>query len=124
MEGAVVFIFLFMIVGISFIIHTYLRSKERRMMIERGMNAEDIIALYKKPKIRSDWFYRIGIVAVIFGVFLAIALTIESWTYQDEFIGPLIIIGLGIGFIAAHKISEMEDAKKKSAAEEEDQIKY
>ena len=124
MEGAVVFIFLFMIVGISFIIHTYLRSKERRMMIERGMNAEDIIALYKKPKIRSDWFYRIGIVAVIFGVFLAIALTIESWTYQDEFIGPLIIIGLGIGFIAAHKISEMEDAKKKSANEEEDQIKY
>ena len=93
-------------------------------MIERGMNAEDIIALYKKPKIRSDWFYRIGIVAVIFGVFLAIALTIESWTYQDEFIGPLIIIGLGIGFIAAHKISEMEDAKKKSANEEEDQIKY
>ncbi|GJQ61693.1 MAG: hypothetical protein SCALA702_07460 [Melioribacteraceae bacterium] len=124
MEGAVVFIFLLMIVGISFIIHTYLRSKERRMMIERGMNAEDIIALYKKPKIRSDWFYRIGIVAVIFGVFLAIALTIESWTSQEEFIGPLIIIGLGIGFIAAHKISEMEDAKKKSAAEEEDQIKY
>ena len=93
-------------------------------MIERGMNAEEIIALYKKPKIRSDWFYRIGIVAVIFGVFLAIALTIESWTYQDEFVGPLIIIGLGVGFIAAHKISEIEDAKKKSVDVEENQNTY
>lgn len=124
MEGAVVFIFLFIIVGVSFIIHTYLRSKERRMMIERGMNAEEIIALYKKPKIRSDWFYRIGIVAVIFGIFLGIALSLESWTYNDVYIGPLVIIGLGIGFIAAHKITVTEDAKKNGANNEESEQVY
>jgi len=112
MEGAVVFLVLFMVSGIVSSLFIYYRSKERQMMIERGMAAEEILALYRKPSAKGNWLLKLGIIAIIFGVFLGFAIHVGiSWNYE-EIIAPIIIVGAGIGFIAAHKLGEKVDKEE------------
>jgi len=91
----------------------YYRSKEKQMIIERGIDIELVKALFEKKK--SPYaMLKIGIVILFFGIGLGIGLLIEVYTGVEEWIPFLIFTGLGIGFVLAFVVSRKFEEKDKT----------
>ena len=70
MEGVIaVFIPIIMVVvvGLVFVTYFYYRSRERQMLIEKGLSGEEIKQFFDKKR---DYFvlFKIGIIAIFFGI--------------------------------------------------------
>jgi uncharacterized protein YneF (UPF0154 family) len=104
------------VTGLAFVTWIYFKSKEKQMVIERGLDAELVKALFEKKK--SPYaLLKTGIVLLFFGIGLGSGLLIETYTGVEEWIPFLIFAGLGIGFILAFFIArklEQNDKAKNS----------
>jgi hypothetical protein len=105
-----------MIVGSIFFLTTafvlfsyiYFRSRERQMMIEKGLSVEQINELFKAKRNPVTWL-RIGIVVLCFGVALGAGLGLYDSTGSEYWIPFFIISGIGSGFIAAFFLGKKYD---------------
>ena len=113
MEGTIaVFIpiILVIITGLAFVTWIYFRSREKQMIIERGLDADLVKALFEKKK--SPYaLLKIGIVILFFGLGLGIGLLIEVYTGVEQWIPFLLFAGVGIGFILAFVIGRKFEEK-------------
>ncbi len=118
MEAPLVLIVLFLTCGTVAILSMYFKSKEKQMMIERGLAPDEMVKLYTKNhdfQSRNHFILlKLGVIAVTIGVFLGLGF-LASWMFEDseEFLAATIVIGVGIGFIAAHYAGTNEEKKKK-----------
>ncbi|MCX7797702.1 MAG: hypothetical protein N2249_03665 [Melioribacter sp.] len=101
------------VTGIVLISYFYFRSKEKQIMIEKGLSFEQMIEILKSRK-DNYALLKIGIIISFFGIGLGIGLLIERLANIDELIPFFIFFMLGLGFIVAHFASQKLTEKKEN----------
>lgn len=108
-----------LVLGIVIITHIYLRSKEKQMMVEKGLTAEQIFQLLESKKEegkKSTWLLVVGIILIFFGFGLGLGLLIEEYSGIEEWKPLLLFVFTGVGAVVAffmdRKIREKEEQKK------------
>lgn len=111
--GPLTGILITLIIGLVVATYFYFRSRERQMMIEKGLAPEQIAELFKSKKNPYIWL-KLGIITVGAGLGIGFGVMFED-AHMNEGLIPLSIITLtGLGFIAAFFVSrifEKEDEK-------------
>jgi predicted histidine transporter YuiF (NhaC family) len=102
-----------LIVGLVIALFFYFRSKERQMMIEKGLSPEQITELFKSKRNPYTWL-KLGVIIVGSGLGIGLGVMAEQADWNDGFISLFIITFIGLGFVGAFFISrkfEKEDER-------------
>ncbi|MEJ5352421.1 MAG: DUF6249 domain-containing protein [Melioribacteraceae bacterium] len=104
------------VTGIVLVTFFYFRSKEKQLMIEKGLSYEQMIEMLKSRKDEYG-LLKAGIIILFFGIGLGAGILIQRFTGIEEWAPLFIFVMLGLGFIAAYfvarKLSERD--KKRSS---------
>ena len=126
-NGAVVSIMLFLIIGVVLVVYFYFRSKDRQLIIEKGVSPEMTQNMFRYKFSPYIWF-RIGIViacgslGILVGNYLMYAFPIIHYAgyaknpYYYTEVNPAMMIfsiffGIGVGFILAFYLSRRMEEK-------------
>ncbi len=109
--GVFVPIILFMVVGIVIITSIYFRSRERQMLIEKGLDAQSMKEFFENKK-DPYVLMKIGIIAFGFGIGLGIGMMLNEYTDQEYWIPFLLFTFTGLAFVAANFIANKLESKK------------
>ena len=104
MEGAVaVFIpiVMFLIIGLIWVTAIYYKSRERQMLIEKGLSAEDMKKFFEQKR-DPYWLMKFGIICIFFGIGLGIGLMSGAEETREVVTPTTIFIFTGIGFVIAN----------------------
>ena len=106
MEGTIaVFIpiVMFLVIGLIVVTFFYYRSREKQMLIEKGLSAEDIKQFFQKQK---DYFIltKIGIISIFFGIGLGLGFLSGDEAAREIWMAPSIFVFTGIGFVVANLV--------------------
>jgi ABC-type uncharacterized transport system permease subunit len=122
MEGAIaVFIpiVMFLIIGLIAVTAIYYRSRERQMLIEKGLSASEIKEFFRQ---RRDpfWLMKIGIISIFFGIGLGIGLMSGPEETREVVTPTTIFIFTGLGFVIANvlgnKFRKRYDSEEKAGS--------
>lgn len=105
-------IILFLVCGAVIITFIFYRSREKQMVIERGLDIEFIKELFRKREYPYA-LLKIGIIVLFFGLGLGIGMLIHVYTGIEEWIPFLIFVGAGLGFIIAFYAGKLAEKKEK-----------
>lgn len=103
-------IVMFLVIGVIWVSFIYFKSKEKQLMIEKGLSYEQMMEFFKTKR-DPYLMLKIGIVTLFFGVGLGVGLLIERFTYVDEWIPFLIISMTGLGFVVAFLVTRKLESK-------------
>ena len=94
-------IVMFLVIGLILITYIYFRSRERQMLIEKGLSSEEIKQFFEQKR---DPFalLKIGIISIFFGLGLGIGMMLESYSHQEFWIPFLLFVSTGFGFVLAN----------------------
>lgn len=103
-------IVMFLVLGLIMVTFIYYRSRERQMLIEKGLSAEEIKQFFQQKK---DPFIllKIGIISIFFGLGLGFGLMLEDNTSKEYWVPFLLFVVTGIGFVVANLLSSKLKAK-------------
>jgi len=120
MEPMLVFITFFLVVGATLVSYFYLRSKERQMLIEKGLPSEQIHALYYRKPIKTGFILlQIGIILVFFGIGLGAGTPfVDRGDSYETLMAVSIFIFTGIGFIVANLVGKSLEKKERNEEEQ------
>ena len=93
-----------LVIGIILVSYFFFRSRERQLLIEKGMDAQSIKDFFEGKK---DPFrlLKIGIITIAFGLGLGFGIMMEV-DYSGGYWVPLFLFTVtGIGFVVANIIS-------------------
>jgi len=111
-------IVMFLIIGLIWVTFIYYRSRERQMLIEKGLSAEDMKKFFEQKK-DPFWLMKVGIICIFFGIGLGIGLMSGAEETREVVTPTSIFIFTGIGFVLANiygnKLRRNYDLEKKSA---------
>ena len=104
-------IVMFLVIGLIWVTFIYYRSRERQMLIEKGLSAEEIKQFFQQKK---DPFIlmKIGIISIFFGIGLGFGLMLEDYTSKEYWVPFLLFVVTGIGFVTANLYSRKLSANK------------
>ena len=94
-----------LVVGSVLIIYFYLKSKEKQMLIEKGLSAEEIKKFFEEKR-DGLWLMKIGIISIFFGLGLGIGMMLQDATTKEYWIPFSLFVGTGIGFVVANVLSD------------------
>jgi hypothetical protein len=121
MEGTIALfipIIMFLIVGLIVVTAIYYRSRERQMLIDKGLSAEDMKKFFEQKR-DPFWLMKVGIICIFFGIGLGIGLMSGSEETREVVTPTTIFVFTGIGFVLANiygnKLRRNYDLEKKSA---------
>ena len=82
-------IIFFLVVGLVLVISIFYKSKEKQMLIEKGLSAEEIKKFFEDKR---DPFIllKIGIISIFFGLGLGFGMMLED-NYRGDFWIPLFL---------------------------------
>ncbi len=104
------------VTGIVLVTFFYFRSKEKQLMIEKGLSYEHMIELLKSRK-DSYGLLKAGIIIFFFGIGVGTGVLIEGYTGVDKWVPLLIFVMLGLGFIVAFIVArKLEERDKKRSS--------
>lgn len=115
MNEAVIAVFIpivaLVVTGLIFVTFFYFRSRERQLLIEKGLDAESIKEFFesKKDPLR---LMKIGTVAIGFSLGLGLGMMLHDVTGKEYWTPFAIFFFTGIGFIAANLIARKLEEKK------------
>lgn len=92
---------LFLVTGAVFITYIYFHSREKQLMIEKGLSHEQMMELLKKRS-RPYLLMQIGIMAVGLGVGLGLGFLFNA----EEYMGFFVLTFLGIAAILASVVAK------------------
>jgi hypothetical protein len=97
-----------LVIGIVIITAIYFKSREKQMLIEKGLSPEEIKQFYHEKK---DQFrlMKIGIVILFFGLGLGLGLILQEEMGQDYWVPFLMFTFTGAGFIIANLASRSQE---------------
>ena len=110
--GPITGILITLIIGLVIATYVYFRSRERQMMIEKGLTAEQMAELFKSKRNPYTWL-KLGIIIIGTGLGVGFGVLTENWGMNEGFIPLFVITFIGLGFVGAFFISrkfEKEDA--------------
>ena len=99
-----------LVIGIILVSYFFFRSRERQLLIEKGMDAQSIKDFFEGKK---DPFrlLKIGIITIAFGLGLGLGIMMEV-DYSGGYWVPLFLFTVtGIGFVVANIISRKLEKK-------------
>jgi len=114
MDGVLVPIIFFLVIGLVIISWFYFRFKEKQIMLDRGFTAEQMLLLLKmKPS--KNLLLIAGIISIFFGIGLGIGIHVEEFYDYDAAVPFFLFVITGIGFVIAFfvdkKITEQSTTK-------------
>lgn len=97
--------------GLVIVTFVYFRSREKQMLIEKGLDAASIKEFFQSKK---DQFIlmKIGIISVAFGIGLGIGMSLNESTHQDHWIPLFLFTFTGLGFIIANLAARKLEKKQ------------
>ena len=107
-ENIAVFIPIIFILVTGLIISTaiYLRSREKQMLIEKGLSPEQIKEFFAEKKNKDPYVMtKIGIVSVFFGIGLGLGIYLQDSTGQEHWVVLFLFTLTGLGFILANLLT-------------------
>jgi hypothetical protein len=111
-------IVMFLIIGLIWVTYIYYRSRERQMLIEKGLSAEDMKKFFEQKK-DPFWLMKVGIICIFFGIGLGIGLMSGAEETREVVTPTSIFIFTGIGFVIANiygnKLRRAYDLEKKAS---------
>ena len=104
---------LILVVSLSLITFYYLRSRERQMLIEKGLDAESVKEFFSSRKAESSSYnlMKIGIIAITFGIGLSLGIGLTESSRQELWMPLCLFVITGIGFIIANIVGKKLDEK-------------
>lgn len=100
-----------LVIGAVLIIYFYLKSKEKQMLIEKGLSAEEIKKFFEEKR-DGLWLMKIGIISIFFGLGLGIGMMLQDATTKEYWIPFSLFVGTGIGFVIANVLSDKMKKQK------------
>ena len=100
-----------LVVGAVLIVYFYLKSKEKQMLIEKGLSAEEIKKFFEEKR-DGLWLMKIGIISIFFGLGLGIGMMLQDATTKEYWIPFSLFVGTGIGFVIANVLSDKMKKQK------------
>jgi len=99
-----------LVIGVILVVFFYLKSKEKQMLIEKGLSAEEIKKFFEE---RRDGLalMKIGIISICFGLGLGFGMMLEDWSSKDYWIPLMLFVGTGIGFVIANVLANKMKSK-------------
>lgn len=92
-----------LVTGLILVSYFYFRSKEKQMMMDKGLSYEQMMELLR---VKTDHLLTLkaGIIIAFFGVGLGIGFFIRdfSYEYNEDWMAFSIITMTGLGFVAAY----------------------
>ena len=111
-------IVMFLIIGLIWVTAIFYRSRERQMLIEKGLSAEDMKKFFEQKR-DPYWLMKIGIICIFFGIGLGIGLMSGPEETREVVTPTSIFIFTGIGFVIANiygnKLRRAYELEKKSS---------
>jgi len=105
MNEAVVAVFIpivfFLVAGLVMVTFFYLKSREKQMLIEKGLSSEEIKQFYEKKK-DNFILLKIGIISVFFGLGLGIGMALQDNLGRDYWIPLSLFTMTGLGLIVSN----------------------
>ncbi|MCW8809689.1 MAG: hypothetical protein OQJ93_14035 [Ignavibacteriaceae bacterium] len=110
-------IVMFLIIGLIAVTLIFYRSKERQMLIDKGLSAEDMKKFFEQKR-DPFWLMKVGIICIFFGIGLGIGLMSGGDETQEVVTPTSIFIFTGLGFVIANvygnKLKRKYDLEKKN----------
>ena len=110
-------IVMFLIIGLIWVTAIYYRSRERQMLIEKGLSAEDMKKFFEQKR-DPFWLMKVGIICIFFGIGLGIGLMSGAEETREVVTPTTIFIFTGLGFVIANiygnKLRRAYDLEKKT----------
>ncbi|MFI5237379.1 MAG: DUF6249 domain-containing protein [Ignavibacteriales bacterium] len=94
-------IVMFLVLGLIMVTFIYYRSRERQMLIEKGLSAEDMKKFFEQKR-DPFWLMKIGIICIFFGIGLGIGLMSGAEETREVVTPTTIFIFTGIGFVISN----------------------
>lgn len=113
--GPLTGIIFFITMGLVIATYLYFRSRERQMIIEKGLSPEQINETFRSKKNPYIWL-KLGIIIIGAGIGIGLGVIFNHADVNVGFIPLSIITFIGIGFVAAFFVSrkyEKEDEKER-----------
>ena len=106
MEGVIaVFIpiIMLLIIGLVAVTYIYYKSREKQLLIEKGLSAEEIKKFFESKK---DPFIlmKIGIISIFFGIGLGIGMMSGGEETREIVTPTSIFVFTGLGFVIANLV--------------------
>lgn len=102
--GVFIPIIFLLVTGLIVVTYFYFRSRERQMLIDKGLDAQSIKEFFESKK---DPFklLKYGVIIFFFGIGLGFGMMLDRETHEEYWI-PLLLFSLtGIGFVVANVIA-------------------
>ncbi|GBD87127.1 hypothetical protein BMS3Abin03_01053 [bacterium BMS3Abin03] len=106
-------IIMFLVFGIIIVVYIFYRSKERQILLEKGLSAEEIKAFFDQKR-DPYGMLKIGIISIFFGLGIGIGIALEDMTGKDFWTVLFIFVFTGLGFVIANLVGNKMRAKIKS----------
>lgn len=100
-----------LVTGLVLVTFFYLRSRERQMLIDKGLSAESIKEFFESKK-DPYRLLKIGIVVIGFGLGIGLGMMLKEFTSKDFWIVLFLFTFTGIGFVLASVIANKLAGKK------------
>jgi hypothetical protein len=106
-----------LVVGLILITFFYFRSREKQMLIEKGLDAQSIKEFFQNKR-DPYTLLKIGVIIVGFGLGLGLGLILQDIADKDYWIPFMLFIFTGAGFIVANRYSvkQYEKLENKNAS--------
>lgn len=112
MEGVIAVsipIFITLIVGIIVVTGMYFGSKEKQMLIEKGLSPAEIKEFLQRKKDKNI-LLKIGLIMTFLGLGIGLGMFLKDATSKDFYAPLSIFVFTGIGFILANKFGNKKEA--------------
>jgi hypothetical protein len=90
-----------LVTGLVLVTYFYLRSRERQMLIDKGLSADSIKEFFESKK-DPYRLLKIGVITVAFGISLGFGLYLQDVTDKDYWTPFSIFTITGLGFVVAN----------------------
>lgn len=90
-----------LVVGVIFVTAFYFKSRERQLLIEKGLSADEMKKFFEQKKDKYIML-KIGLIAIFFGIGLGIGLFSGSEETRELVTPVSIFVMTGIGFVVAN----------------------
>jgi len=111
MDANFVPIIFFLVTGLVIVSYYYFRSRERQLLIDKGLTPEQIREFFKYKKDHLIWL-KIGVISILFGLGLGFGMMLEDIKGGDYWIPLFIFTFMGIGFVAAFFLARKYDTNQ------------
>lgn len=108
-------IVMFLVIGIIVITFVYFRSRERQMLIEKGLTAEEMKSFFEQKR-DPYMMMKIGIISIFFGLGLGIGMLSGDEATREVWMPMTIFVFTGLGFVVANILGNKLRQKYKSGA--------